>query len=90
MLTALFLSLSLLYLFLSFASLNFLCLIKQIKMPPKRDQLNNTVPPHHTVQSMSFSCLPVEDMFAQYDANRGIQDDLLLKEQQDMVRYCSI
>lgn len=65
-------------------------MIKQIKMPPKRDQLNNTVPPHHTVQSMSFSCLPVEDMFAQYDANRGIQDDLLLKEQQDMVRYCSI
>ncbi|KAG0768062.1 hypothetical protein G6F16_003386 [Rhizopus arrhizus] len=53
-------------------------------MPPKRDQLNNTVPPHHTVQSMSFSCLPVEDMFAQYDTNRSIQDDLLLKEQQDM------
>lgn len=57
-------------------------------MPPKQSQWNNPMLPHHTVPSMSFSSMSVEDILAHYEPTSDLSEHILLaKEQEEKVGY---
>ncbi|KAG1460618.1 hypothetical protein G6F56_005909 [Rhizopus delemar] len=57
-------------------------------MPPKQNQWNNTVPPYHTVQSMSFNNMydnnMYDDFFSQYGSTPGMSDRVFLEKEGEM------
>ncbi|RCH85800.1 hypothetical protein CU097_009343 [Rhizopus azygosporus] len=55
-------------------------------MPPKQSQWNNPMLPHHTVPSMSFSSMSVEDILAHYEPTSDLSEHILLAKEQEEKR----